>query len=76
MLEKVEAGSDVVIASRYRAGARVKGLSWFRRLLSVGASIAFRMSLPVAGIRDYTCGYRAYRASLLKKVVESQGENF
>jgi dolichol-phosphate mannosyltransferase len=66
MLENIRAGSDLVIASRYRKGAQVRGLSVPRRGLSLGASWLFRTVLPIAGVRDYTCGFRAYRAQLLK----------
>lgn len=68
-----EKGSDVVIASRYRDGARVRGLSVPRRGLSLGASWLFRAVLPIQGVRDYTCGFRAYRASLLRKAFEQLG---
>jgi dolichol-phosphate mannosyltransferase len=73
MLEQIRAGSDLVIASRYRPGARVRGLSVPRRGLSLGASLLFRASLPIAGVRDYTCGFRAYRASLLRQAFDRFG---
>ncbi len=73
MLAAIAAGSDVVIASRYRDGARVRGLSAPRRGLSLGASWLFRAVLPIAGVRDYTCGFRAYRAALLRKAFEQLG---
>jgi dolichol-phosphate mannosyltransferase len=62
-------GNDVIIASRYRPGARVIGLSLHRQLLSVGASLLFQALFPIPGVRDYTCGYRAYRGELLAKVM-------
>jgi dolichol-phosphate mannosyltransferase len=73
MLEQIRAGSDLVIASRYRPGARVRGLSVPRRGLSLGASLLFRAALPIAGVRDYTCGFRAYRASLLRRAFDRFG---
>lgn len=73
MLADIRAGSDVVIASRYRTGARVRGLSVPRRGLSLGASWLFRAILPIAGVRDYTCGFRAYRAALLRQAFERLG---
>lgn len=63
-----EGGADLVIASRFRPGARVVGVPWFRRILSRGAEAVFRVLLPVSGVRDYTCGFRAYRGSLLKDI--------
>jgi dolichol-phosphate mannosyltransferase len=69
----IEEGNDVVIASRYVHGARVVGVSTNRRLLSLGASMLFRIAHPIPGVRDYTCGYRAYRAQLLQKAFARWG---
>jgi len=66
MVRMVREGSDVVIASRYQKGSRVKGVSLYRQVLSLGASVLFRLVARIPGVRDYTCGYRAYRAELLK----------
>jgi dolichol-phosphate mannosyltransferase len=73
MLDAIRAGSDVVIASRYRPGAQVRGLSRPRRGLSLGASWLFRTVLPIEGVRDYTCGFRAYRAKLLRTALDQLG---
>ena len=35
----------------------------------------FKMFLNLRGVRDYTCGFRAYRAGLLRKAMEVYGEN-
>lgn len=69
-------GADVVIASRYQEGARIKGLSKFRILLSWGASILFRIFVGIPGVRDYTCGYRAYRAEIIFKAFEDYRDKF
>lgn len=69
-------GNDIVIASRYVSGARVIGLSLFRRMLSRGASILFRALVSISGVRDYTCGYRAYRVEILKKAFHHYQGNF
>jgi dolichol-phosphate mannosyltransferase len=66
MLEALEAGNDLVIASRFRPGAQVIGLSTFRRGLTIVSSFLYRLILPIPGVRDYTCGFRVYRASLLQ----------
>jgi dolichol-phosphate mannosyltransferase len=72
----VEEGNDVVVASRYAPGGRVLGVPLSRRILSRGASLLFRVVYPVAGVRDYTCGYRAYRAGLLKAAFARWGDEF
>lgn len=76
MLESVREGRDVVIASRYQPGSRVVGVPWHRNLLSLGARGLFRIAFPIKGVRDYTCGYRAYRENVLRKALADYGDNF
>jgi dolichol-phosphate mannosyltransferase len=76
MVRLITEGCDVVIASRYQPGSRVIGLTPFRRLLSDGASWLFRIVVGIRGVRDYTCGYRAYRVEVLKKAFQHYKENF
>jgi dolichol-phosphate mannosyltransferase len=66
MLQRLQRGADVVIASRYVRGAHVRGVPRFRRLTALGAAILFKTIHPVRGVYDYTCGYRAYRVATLK----------
>jgi dolichol-phosphate mannosyltransferase len=72
----IEEGNDVVVASRYAPGGRVLGVPLSRRVLSRGASLLFRVVYPVRGVRDYTCGYRAYRAGLLREAFARWGDEF
>jgi dolichol-phosphate mannosyltransferase len=72
----ISEGYDVVIASRFQPGARVIGLVWHRRMLSIFASAIFRVMYPIKGVKDYTCGYRAMRADVLKSAMDGYGEKF
>ena len=74
MVSLIREGHDIVIASRYRPGARVFGLSGFRTLMSNAASWIFRLALPIPGVRDYTCGFRAYSGASLKKMQRLYGD--
>jgi dolichol-phosphate mannosyltransferase len=75
LLARLRDGYDVVIASRFgRAQAAMKGLSYSRRACSWGASLLMRVLFPEFGIRDYTCGYRAYRWEALKGGFDVYGE--
>ena len=65
MQAAIHAGADVVIASRFCRGARTLAVPLQRKILSAGASIFFRAFFPTPGVRDFTCGFRAYRASAL-----------
>ncbi len=76
LLARIDEGHDVVIASRYRPGARVEGLSTFRRFLSYGASAAVALVRPVRGVRDYSCGFRAYRVLVIREGFERYGDDF
>ena len=76
MVRCVREGNDVVIASRYQPGARVLGVPLFRRFLSWGAGLLFRLAYPLPGVRDYTCGYRAYRGPLLRAAFARFGDAF
>lgn len=76
LMRMIIEGHDVVIASRFQPGARVIGLVWYRKLLSILASIIFRITYPIKGVKDYTCGYRAIRADVLKSAMDEYGDKF
>lgn len=69
----LEAGADLVIASRFQPGSRQVGVPPLRRLMSFGARQLFKYALNLPGVKDYTCGFRAFRASLLKQGFEKFG---
>jgi dolichol-phosphate mannosyltransferase len=69
-----QAGAEVVIASRFQQGAVWHGRTWDRILFSYGVSWLFRVLWPLGGVRDYTCGYRAYRAGLLQRAWRHWGD--
>ena len=74
MIERLEAGYDIVIASRFTPGGREEGVPWRRRLLSRAAGMVFRAVCPIPGVRDYTTGFRAYRAAMLKELWRRHGD--
>ncbi len=76
MMRLIREGNDVVIASRYRSGSYVRGLPRSRQFLSYAGSWLCRVLFPIQGVRDYTCGYRAYRVSALSQLVSRYGEDF
>jgi dolichol-phosphate mannosyltransferase len=59
--------TDIVIASRYRMGATISGVPLHRVLLSIGAAMLYKVVHPIWHVRDYTCGYRAYRRNVVTK---------
>lgn len=76
MVAMIQKGYDIVVASRFQPGSKVVGLSWSRRLMSTGARLVFSTVLPIPGIRDYTSGFRAYRASILQRGLVQFGDRF
>jgi len=67
LVAKLEGGYDLAIASRYRAGAAVRGVPGYRRALSDVGRLVFQGMFPIPGVRDYTCCFRAYRVPALRK---------
>lgn len=76
MVRMISEGHDVVIASRYRNGSRCVGVPVHRLALSLGASWLFRAVFPISGVKDYTCGYRAYQARVVREALKRYGESF
>lgn len=74
MVQTLGEGYDLVIASRYQPGSRTLGVSAVRQFLSRGAGWLFQLALPMDGVRDYTCGFRAYRAGLVQAAFERWGD--
>ncbi|MEK7276901.1 MAG: glycosyltransferase family 2 protein, partial [Chloroflexota bacterium] len=76
MLEKLNAGLDVVIASRFQPGAKMAGIPPHRQLFSWGVSVLFQVFTPIPGVRDFSCGYRLYRAGALRRAVAVWRDQF
>ncbi len=64
---------DVVIASRYRRGSQISGVSVLRQILSLGFGCLMKIVLPIRGVRDYSCGYRAYTYASLSLAASRSG---
>ena len=76
MIAKIEQGADVVIASRFRKGSAEVGVPRHRIVLSHGASWLLRALIGYPGVRDYSCGYRAYRGETLRRLISTYGDSF
>lgn len=76
MLDKLNTGLDVVIASRFQPGAKMAGILPHRQLFSWGVSVLFQIFTPIPGVRDFSCGYRLYRAAALRRAVDRWGDQF
>lgn len=76
MVRMISEGYRVVIASRFQPGSKTIGVPLIRKILSFGASWLFRLIMPINGVRDYTCGYRAYSSKVIKNAINRYGKNF
>lgn len=75
MVELIDNGADIVIASRFLPGSKEVGVPLLRRIYSRGARVLFRLYLPLPGVTDYTCGFRAYRAALIRQALARFGDS-
>lgn len=75
-LIKARKGYDIVILSRYGSGGGQEGLSAVKKVLSQGAGLFLKLFFPIRGVREYSCNYRVYSASILKKAIKKFGHDF
>ena len=73
MMSRIASGYDLVVASRFVPGGQQIGLRASRRALSRCAGLIMRTLFPVGEVTDYSCGYRAYSAAILKRGLEIHG---
>lgn len=76
IVEKVRSGYDVVIASRFAPGGGQMGVNGYRAFISHGANLFMKLFFPIKGLREYSCGFRGYRAEKIKEAVTFYGNNF
>ncbi len=50
-------------------------MSLLRLFLSAAARTLYRVRLPLAGVTDYTVGFRAYRTDLLRRAYDQAAES-
>ena len=74
--ERAAQGFDVVICSRYATGGEVRGVPAYRRWLTGGSKFIYRAFLGRPPALDLSCGYRLYRAPLLRRAAQVYGEGF
>ena len=68
MVEKIFSNKkDIIIASRYQFASKTKGLNKFRKILSIGAAILYKIFFPIKNVKDYTSGFRAFKLGIVRK---------
>lgn len=76
LIKKLNEGYDMVIASRFVPGGGQEGLDRYRATISMLANKFMKVFFPIQGLQEYSCGYRAYRASIIKKAIRVYGNDF
>jgi dolichol-phosphate mannosyltransferase len=76
MVSKLNEGYEVITTSRYFPGGGQIGVDWYRRTISRIANLLLKTIFPIPGVKEYTCGFRAYRASLIQDAFEIFGNHF
>ncbi len=76
LVEKVRSGYDVVIASRFAPGGGQMGVNGYRAFISRSANLFMKVFFPIKDLREYSCGFRGYRAEKVKEAIEFYGNNF
>ena len=76
MVAKLAEGYDVVIASRFQPGGGQKGVNAYRGFVSRCANLFMKCFFPIKGVKEYSCGFRGYRAGMIQKAIATFGNNF
>jgi len=71
LIEAVESGSDVALASCYAKDGRVENSTVNRRFLSFCANMLLKLSFPIKGVNTYSSFYRAYNARSIRNAFEA-----
>lgn len=71
-----EQNVDVIIASRFQPGGGQIGVDAYRAFISRSANLFMKVFFPVPGVREFSCGYRAYRAEIIQKAIGFYGNLF
>jgi dolichol-phosphate mannosyltransferase len=79
LVAPLEQGFELVIGSRYVPGGSIPNWSWYRELLSRGGNL-YASAVLGLGVKDSTAGFRAYAASVLRRLdlnrIRAEGYGF
>ncbi|MBF0509926.1 MAG: glycosyltransferase [Deltaproteobacteria bacterium] len=76
LIARLDQGFDVVTASRFLPGGGQLGVSPGRAFISSGANRFMKLFFPIKGINEYSCGFRGYRAGIIKQAIDLYGNYF
>lgn len=76
MARMLDEGFDVVTASRFQEGGGQSGVTPYRAFISYCAQIFMKVVFGLWGQKEFSCGFRAYRASIIQKAIRIYGNQF
>jgi len=76
MINRIEAGPDVVLASCYNAEGGVEGTTILRKVMSKGANFLIGLFSRDKDIKTFSSFYRCYRPEILRRAYRVYGEKF
>ena len=76
LIHKLDEGYDVVNTSRFQPGGGQKGVGAYRALISYAANVFMKLVFNISGVKDYSCGFRAYRAKVIQDAIAIYGNGF
>jgi dolichol-phosphate mannosyltransferase len=76
LIARLDAGADVVNTSRFQSGGGQLGVDGYRAFISRCANLFMQCVFPIGNVRDYSCGFRAYRARVIQDAIRIFGDNF
>jgi dolichol-phosphate mannosyltransferase len=76
LIDKLNEGYDVVNTSRFQPGGGQRGVNVYRALISYAANVFMKIMFNIHGVKDYSCGYRAYRVKIIKDTIKVFGNGF
>ncbi|MFT3892210.1 MAG: glycosyltransferase [Anaerolineales bacterium] len=76
LIAKLDSGFDVVNTSRFQPGGGQVGVDNYRAVISRAANLFMHFLFRIQGTKDYSCGYRAYKAHVIQDAIRVFGNNF
>lgn len=76
LIDKLQQGYDVVNTSRFQPGGGQRGVNAYRAFISYAANVFMKIVFNISGVKDFSCGFRAYRVKIIKDAIKIFGNGF
>lgn len=76
LIQAIDSGIDIAIASRYHPQSVTVKLPFIRAIMSDSINLFLRICFPVPGAHDYSTFFRAYKIGILQKALNLYKDKF